>query len=160
MHLIFGGFFTLVSLMVLVFFGFFAGFLTVAVANDPEAPPAAFFWVLALFFFMIYFVMSLPSLITGYAMLKRKPWARIAGIVAGIVAGFSFPFGTALCIYSLWYFFGDAGKAFEQGLAAAPWHGSLGQGRPSGDYPQTFGHERDPQPAYRPPAQPPDWRNE
>jgi hypothetical protein len=160
MHLIYGGFFTLVAFMVLLFMGFVAGMISSIAATDPNAPPAALFWMLAVFVFVIYLVMSLPSLIAGYAMMKKKSWARMAGIVASILAAMSFPFGTALCVYSLWYFFGDAGKAYERDLAAPPWHGSLGQGQPRGDYAQTFGHERERQPAYRPPAQPPDWRNE
>jgi hypothetical protein len=160
MHLIYGGFFTLVAFLMLLMFGGFASLMSGVAANDPSAPPAAFFWAFAVVFFVIYLALSLPSIVAGYAMLKRKPWARIAGIVASILSAVSFPFGTALCVYSLWYFFGDAGKAFEQRLGDGAQYGSLGQGRPSGDYAQTFGHERERQPAYRPPAQPPDWRNE
>ena len=160
MHLIFGGFFTLMSFMLLLFFGFFASVLTAAAASDPNAPPAAFIWALAGFIFIIYLVLSVPSLVAGYALLRKKPWARIAGLVASILAALSFPFGTALCVYSLWFFFGEAGRAFEHGRPGAPWQASLNQGRPFGGYAQTFGHERGREPAYRPPAQPPDWRNE
>jgi hypothetical protein len=160
MHLIYGGFFTLIAFVVMLLFGGFAAMISSVAANDPGAPPPAIFWLLAVVVSVVYFVLSVPSLLAGYAMLKGKSWARIAGIVASIVAAMSFPFGTALCVYSLWYFFGDAGKAFERGAGAAPWHGSLGQGQPYGDYAQTFGREHERQPAYRPPAQPPDWRNE
>jgi hypothetical protein len=163
MHLIFGGFFMLVALMLLLFFGFLASMISAAAANDPNAPPAAFFWALFGAITFIYFLLSVPSLLAGYAMLKRKSWARVAGLVASIVASIlGFPFGTALCVYSLWFLFGETGKAFERDLAAAqPWqHGSLNQGQPYGGYAQTFGHERGRQPDYRPPTQPPDWRNE
>jgi hypothetical protein len=160
MHLIYGGFFTLVSFAVLLFFGFFASLMTAVAANDPNAPPAAFFWALMVFVFVVYLVLSVPSLVAGYGMMKRKSWARIAGIIAAVLAGMSFPFGTALCVYSLWFFFGEAGRAFEQEHPDAPWRGSLREGAPFGGYAQTFGHERERQPAYRPPAQPPDWRNE
>lgn len=156
MHLIYGGFFTLMSLFMLVFFGFFAAILGAVAANDPNAPPLAFFWLLMGFVFLIYLVLSIPGLLAGYAMLKKKPWARIAGIVSSIMAGISFPFGTALCVYSLWFFFGEAGRAFEQGQQGAAWRGSLDQGQPLGWDAQTFGRER----AYQPPPQPPDWRNE
>jgi len=160
MHLIYGGFFTLVALMMLLFFGFLGSVFTAAAAGDPNAPPVAFIWAIMGFVFVLYFVLSLPGLVAGYAMLKRKPWARIAGVVSAILAGLSFPFGTALCVYSLWFFFGDAGRAFDRELGGHSWQGSLGQGRPFGDYAQTFGHEREREPAYRPPAQPPDWRGE
>ncbi|HWS56686.1 MAG TPA: hypothetical protein VN228_21300 [Pyrinomonadaceae bacterium] len=160
MHLIYGGFFTLVSLLVLLFFGFFAGVMSAVAANDPNAPPAALFWALMVLVFLLYLMLSLPGLVAGYAMLKRKSWARIAGIVAAVVAGMSFPFGTALCVYTFWFCFSKQGEAFERerGADADRWRGSLNQGQPLGGYAQTFGHEREP--AYRPPAQPPDWRGE
>jgi hypothetical protein len=160
MHLIYGGFFTLVALFLLLIMGGVAGMMSSLAAGDPNAPPAALFWMFALLFFFIYLVMSLPSLVAGYALLKKKPWARVAGIIASVVAAMSFPFGTALCVYSLWFFFGDAGKAFERELQGGAWQDSLGQGQPLGGYAQTFGHEREREPAYRPPAQPPDWRGE
>ncbi|HEV3470526.1 MAG TPA: hypothetical protein VG148_14480 [Pyrinomonadaceae bacterium] len=158
MHLVYGGFFTLMAFLMLLIFGGLAGMISALAANDPNAPPAAIFWLVAGVFFFVYLVLSLPSLVAGYAMLKRKPWARVAGIVASVLAAMSLPFGTALCVYSLWFFFGDQGKAFESAGRAGPWRGSLNQGRPFGGYAQTFGHEREP--AYRPPAQPPDWRSE
>jgi len=159
MHLVYGAFFTLVAFLVLIFMGFVAEMVARAGAGDPDAPPAALFWMIAAFIFVIYLVMSLPSLVAGYAMLKRKSWARVAGIIASVLATMSFPFGTALAIYSLWFLFGEQGKAFDAGARAAPWRGALHTGQPFG-YAQTFGHEREREPAYRPPAQPPDWRNE
>jgi apolipoprotein N-acyltransferase len=162
MHLIFGGFFTLIALVMLLFFGFFAAVIGAAAANDPDAPPVAFIWAIMGFVFLLYFFLSLPGLIAGYGMLKKKSWARMAGIISSIMAGMSFPFGTALCVYSLWYFFGDAGRAYEQSRQDSSWRGSLNQGQPLGwdaqTYSQTYGHERER--AYQPPPQPPDWRNE
>ena len=157
MHLIYGGFFTLMTLMMLVFFGFIVALLG-SIPEEPGAPPAAFLSAIFGFIVVIYALLSIPSLVAGYALLKRKSWARVAGIVASILAGLSFPFGTALCVYSLWFFFGDQGKAFESAGHAGSWRGSLNQGQPFGGYAQTFGHEREP--AYRPPAQSPDWRSE
>jgi len=159
MHLIYGGFFTLMSFLLLLFFGFFAGVISAAAASDPNAPPAALLWAITGFVFVLYLILSVPSLVAGYAMLKRKSWARVAGIVASVLAAMSFPFGTALCVYSFWFYFSEAGRAFEQGRPGAAWRGSLGQGQPFGGYAQTFGHERERQPAYQPPPQPPDWRD-
>ena len=42
------------------------------------------------------------ALLTGYALLTRRPWGRVLAIVAGILALFKIPFGTALGIYTLW----------------------------------------------------------
>jgi hypothetical protein len=158
MHLIFGGFFTLMSLVMLLFFGFFAAILSAAAASDPNAPPVAFIWAIMGFVFLLYLILSLPGLIAGYAMLKKKPWARIAGIISSVMAGISFPFGTALCVYSLWYFFGEAGRAFEASQQDAAWRGSLNQGQPFGWDAQTYARPRER--VYEPPPQPPNWRDE
>jgi len=47
-------------------------------------------------------LMGACSIITGYALLTRKPWGRILAIVFGILALLKLPFGTALGIYTLW----------------------------------------------------------
>ena len=39
---------------------------------------------------------------TGYALLNRKSWGRVVALIAGILALFKFPLGTALGIYTLW----------------------------------------------------------
>jgi hypothetical protein len=55
-------------------------------------------------FFVAIFVaiLCVPNIIVGWGLLKRKPWSRIAGLVLGCLGLLSFPFGTALGIYSLW----------------------------------------------------------
>jgi hypothetical protein len=55
-------------------------------------------------------VMIIPSVIAGYALLKRRPWAKIAGIVGGVVAATSFPIGTGVAVYTFWFLFSDVGK--------------------------------------------------
>ena len=47
-------------------------------------------------------VMSAAAILTGYALLTRKRWGRVLGIVFGIFALLKIPFGTALGIYTLW----------------------------------------------------------
>ncbi len=42
------------------------------------------------------------ALLTGYALVTRKPWGRVLAIVVGILALLKIPFGTALGIYTLW----------------------------------------------------------
>lgn len=39
---------------------------------------------------------------SGWALLNRKPWARVLAIIAAVLALLKFPFGTALGIYTLW----------------------------------------------------------
>jgi hypothetical protein len=159
MHLIYGGFFTLMTLLMLVMFGFIAAMLS-SIPEEPGAPPMAFISAFMGIFVVIYALLSIPSLVAGYALLKKKSWARVAAIVASVLAGLSFPFGTALCVYSLWFFFGEQGRDYEARPAGAGgWRGSLNQAAPP-DWnarPQQQDEEAR-RPAYHPPPAPPDWR--
>ncbi len=56
-------------------------------------------------------LLALPSLIGGYGLLKRKEWARVLIIIISFLDLFSFPFGTALGIYSLWVLFKTEAQA-------------------------------------------------
>jgi heme/copper-type cytochrome/quinol oxidase subunit 3 len=116
LHLVYGGF---MVLMMILFSTFFLGLFGLAMANQPDAPPAIFmiFMVAILFFF--YVVLAIPSFIAGWALLKRKKSAKILGIIAGVVAAMSFPLGTALCVYTLWFLFGENGRILYDNAAAA-----------------------------------------
>ena len=46
-------------------------------------------------------VLSLPGIICGLGILKFRPWARILAIILGVLHLLSFPFGTALGVYTL-----------------------------------------------------------
>lgn len=59
--------------------------------------------------------LSVPGLIVGIGLLKRRPWARIAGIVMSIFGMVMIPFGTAVGVYGLWVLFS---KETEQLFAA------------------------------------------
>ena len=163
MHLIYGGFFTLMTLMMLVMYGFIVALLD-SIPEEPGAPPIAFISAFMGIFVVIYALLSVPSLVAGYALLRKKSWARVAAIVASILAGISFPFGTALCVYSLWFFFGEQGRDYEPAPAGAGhWRGSLNQAAPAGWDAQQQQQQQQPdaqprQPAYHPPPSPPDWR--
>lgn len=158
MHLIYGGFFTLMTLMMLVMFGFIAALLG-SIPEEPGAPPMAFISAFMGIFVVIYALLSIPSLVAGYALLKKKSWARVAAVVASVLAGLSFPFGTALCVYSLWFFFGEQGRDHEAQLAGAgPWRGSLNRAAAPGWSAQQEREEESRQHVYQPPPAPPDWR--
>lgn len=47
-------------------------------------------------------VLSLPNLIGGWGLLKRKSWSRMLVIVLGCISLISIPIGTILGIYTLW----------------------------------------------------------
>lgn len=156
MHLVYGGFFALMTLLMLVITLFMWPLMN-SLPQEPNAPPAGFFVAIMGFVVVLYGILSVPSLVAGYGMLKRRSWARIAAIVASVLSAISFPFGTALCVYSLWFLFGDAGKNFHQSLAGGDRYGALGDATASSygwDAQRSEGRERE----YAPPAQPPSWR--
>ena len=60
-------------------------------------------------------VISLPGMIAGLGLLKMRPWARIVAIVVGVLHIFSFPFGTALGVYTLWVLLNAETEAMFRG---------------------------------------------
>uniref|UniRef100_UPI0032169068 hypothetical protein n=1 Tax=uncultured Draconibacterium sp. TaxID=1573823 RepID=UPI0032169068 len=48
------------------------------------------------------FILSIPGIIAGIGLFKRKEWARILTLIISVLNLFSFPIGTALGIYSIW----------------------------------------------------------
>ena len=162
-HLAYGGFFML--LMFAMLFFMFAIFSTIP--PPPGRPDANFPLVIMpiFFIFMLIYaaIFAVPSFIAGYAMLKRKQWARTASIVAAVMETMSFPFGTAVAVYSFWFMFSDAGKSlYDNSYArtdpARPYALHDAPPQPASDWnaQASYGRERE----YAPPAQPPDWRNQ
>lgn len=110
-HLAYG---TLSAFLFTLAFLVMFGAMFVAIGNAPAGngapPPPAFFIVIMLIFGGFYAALTIPSFVAGYALLKRKPWARIASIIAGVVAAAFFPIGTAICVYTLWFLLSEPGK--------------------------------------------------
>jgi hypothetical protein len=102
-------------LLGLLFAFMFGGFMfMIPDVPGKEAPPRALFLVLASFFFVFQAIFAVPSFVAAYAVLKRKTWARIAGIVAAAISAMNVPVGTAACVYALWFFCGDNWKSVYQ----------------------------------------------
>ena len=51
---------------------------------------------------IVFIVISVPGILAGIGLYKRKEWARILTLVLSVIEIFSFPFGTAIGIYSIW----------------------------------------------------------
>jgi hypothetical protein len=154
-HIVYGAFHLLIISLVLLLFG---GIIVGSASHQREFAPLLVFGIFFGFMFLFYLLITLPSFVAGYGLLKRKRWAKTASIVAAVMESMGFPFGTALCVYSLWFSFGDAGKSlYDPGFTPAI--RPVSELNPSGDairsdWYKTAGTETE----STLPRQPPNWR--
>lgn len=147
--LVHGGIQLLLTLFIMAIFGLFLG-----AEPGRGGPPIAFFLIVGAVMFMFQLVFTAPALVAAYALLKRKTWARTAGIVGAVMAGMSFPIGTAVCVYALWFLLGEGGKEiYPQTSAGAP--AALPH---RGEYIPWEEQARRAEREKAPPPTPPDWR--
>lgn len=110
-HLIFG-LMGLLALMI-VFLVFVGGFAFIGMHSGDHVP----FWLAGAFgslLLIITLVSAVPGILCGYGLLRKRPWARILGIILSFIYLLEFPLGTALGIYSLWVLFhGETLLIFE-----------------------------------------------
>lgn len=62
----------------------------------------------------IFALVSSCGIFVGWGLMKHHYWARIAGIVLGVMVLFHFPLGTALGVYTLWVLLSDDGTQYQQ----------------------------------------------
>lgn len=92
------------------------GFMAWAVPNSniPFAPMASFMGIIAGFVLGATIIGAILAVITGLALLNRRPWGRIFALITGVLALIKFPAGTALGIYTLWVLApGTSGPEYE-----------------------------------------------
>lgn len=51
---------------------------------------------------VVFIIISVPGILAGMGLYKKKEWARILTLILSVIEIFSFPFGTAIGIYSIW----------------------------------------------------------
>ena len=103
--IVWGGFGVISGLFVLFFFGIIG---VAAGTEDPEAFPIITGIGLALFLFVV--IISLPSLLAGYGLLKYSQWGRILALILSFLNLAAFPLGTALGVYGIYVLFHDDGR--------------------------------------------------
>jgi len=157
LHLAYAGLQTLILLLFGIFFSLI--FANIPIEGGEGAFIGAFF---AIILFVSWLFSALPSFIAGYAMLKRKSWARVAGIIASCIATINIPHGTALGVYSLWFLLGEKGNQFYQETPNPSYMTPPPQinpaYNPNYNYTPNFDARRERETVYTPPTQPPDWR--
>jgi hypothetical protein len=70
---------------------------------------------LIVFVAILALLFVLPQVIGGYKIYRELPNARTWGIVGSIISCLSFPIGTAVGVYGLWFLFGEEGTRFYLG---------------------------------------------
>jgi hypothetical protein len=88
----------------LIFFALGTAASIVGMSAPPEdaaiAVPILGMGATAVGIFML--LLSLPGFVTGWGLLKLRPWARVLGIVLAAISLINFPVGTAIGVYGLW----------------------------------------------------------
>lgn len=51
---------------------------------------------------VLIIILSIPGLIAGIGLFKRKEWARILTLILSVLDLFNIPIGTAIGAYSIW----------------------------------------------------------
>jgi len=71
------------------------------ISQDPEAMRVTRIvgWAVAVFIA----VFSLPGIIAGFGLLKRRYWGKVLALIIGLLNVANFPLGTALCAYAVWF---------------------------------------------------------
>jgi len=134
------------SLLGLAMMGLFIGVFR----SVPDGPPPVAIFLMMVFVVGIYSLMTIPSFVAGYGLLKHKRWARTAAIIGSVVALSNFPIGAAVCAYTFWFLFSEPGKAiFEKRNYMLP------PARQSWTYDV---QNKQVETTYTPPPTPPDWR--
>ncbi len=97
----------------LIYAGF--GALILGSARGDEKVVGVFMIVAMLFIAIFAALFAGSQILGGYKMFKEKTNARAFGIVGSIISCLSFPLGTAVGVYGLWFLFGEEGKRFYLG---------------------------------------------
>ena len=102
-YIVFGLLGLMAALAILIVFGGMAGAAGFAAGNEPEAWLAVpILSIIGSVLMLIALTLSIPGIIGGWGLLRRKNWARILMIVLSALNLINIPIGTLLGIYGLW----------------------------------------------------------
>lgn len=107
-----GGLQLFIGILMALIYGGVGGMMLSTARRQEEQVMGGIFVVVAICVGLFILLFSAFNLFTGFKLLKEQRIARTLAIVASCLALLSFPLGTALGIYGLWFLFGDLGKNF------------------------------------------------
>ena len=117
-QIVFGALGLMGALFLAIVFSGAAGI--VGASGDPDAQVALpFIGITGMALVTFITITSLPGVIIGIGLLRRRSWARIAGIVLSLVSLMFIPVGTIIGAYGLWVLFSkDTERLFSPMPAA------------------------------------------
>lgn len=107
-HIIYGSMIAVIFLFIGAIITTFAPFLAEAIMEE-EGREAAVILELAAGIIKVVIILAfiftaLPSIIGGIGILQKKSWGLVIALISGCISIFSFPFGTALGVYTFYVF--------------------------------------------------------
>ena len=155
LNIVLGSFSALAGVVVFIITTTAAGAIAAALRSENNsdypngmiAAPAVAAVGLGIALFLI--LISLPSIIGGWGLMKLRPWSRVLVLILSAFHLFSVPFGTALGIYGFWVLLNrESEQLLATGGASYP---PLNPMYPHAQVPP-------PPPGYPPPGVPPQGR--
>jgi len=58
--------------------------------------------IIANILIIVFLLLSIPGIIAGIGLFKRKEWARILTLILSVLDLVNIPVGTAIGVYSIW----------------------------------------------------------
>ena len=113
--LVHAGLSALMMVFVVVVYGIIGAGIAASASRQEEQVVGGIFVVMMFVVAFISMILIVPQLIGGWKLLKEKANARTWGIIGSIISLLSFPIGTAVGVYGLWFLFGEEGKRFYLG---------------------------------------------
>lgn len=110
LHIVSGIVGLLIALLMLILFGG----LATGIGLSEGADAAAAVPILSLLgggLALFITILSAPSILVGWGLMRHRPWARILGLILSALELLNFPLGTALGIYGFWVLLNSEAEA-------------------------------------------------
>ena len=107
------------ALIATIVFGGAAGLVGTAAAGEDAAVAVPAIRLVGAVVLIIALVLSVPSVVIGWGLLRFRAWARIAGIVLSLAAVVVIPIGTVVGAYGLWVLFSPTTESLFTGGPAS-----------------------------------------
>jgi len=107
-HIVYGSviavMFVFIGSLVSIIFPFIAEEIAQDVDQNAEEVLFMVSSIVRTVFILLFIFSALPSILAGIGLVQNKSWGLVIALIAGCVSIFSFPFGTAVGVYSIYVF--------------------------------------------------------